>query len=79
MPKKSKFTKQYAKLLEVLREVRLEAALTQTEAGQSFGAHASYISKCESGERRIDVIELAAFCKLYKIPLDQFLKRAGLL
>ena len=79
MPKKSKFTKPYAKVLEVLREVRLEAALTQTEAGNAFGAHASYISKCESGERRIDVIELAAFCWLYNVPLDQFLKRAGLL
>lgn len=79
MPKKTKFTKQYARLLEVLRAVRNEAGITQVEAGQSFGAHASYISKCESGERRIDVIELAAFCKLYKLPLDVFLKRAGLL
>jgi len=79
MPKKSKFTKQYSKLLDVLRAVRKEAGVTQVDAGRTFGSHASYISKCESGERRIDVIELAAFCKLYKVPLDVFLKRAGLL
>lgn len=79
MPKKSKFTKQYSKLLDVLRVVRKEAGVTQVDAGRAFGSHASYISKCESGERRIDVIELAAFCKLYNVPLDVFLKRAGLL
>ncbi len=79
MPKKTRFTKQYAKLLDVLRAVRKEAGVTQVDAGQAFGSHASYISKCESGERRIDIIELAAFCKLYKVPLDDFLKRAGLL
>jgi hypothetical protein len=33
----------------------------------------SYLSKCESGERRVDVIELEAFAKLYGKPLSFFL------
>jgi len=33
----------------------------------------SYVSKCESGERRVDVIELEAFATLYRKPLSFFL------
>lgn len=76
--KKSKFTKQYSRLLEVLKDARIQAGLTQTEVGKKFQSHASFVSKCESGERRIDVIELAFFCKLYGISLTDFLKRLAL-
>ena len=76
--KKSTFTKQYAMLLDVLKQARLEAGLTQTEVGRKFGSHASFVSKCESGERRIDVIELAFFCKLYGVSVFDFLKRIPL-
>jgi hypothetical protein len=34
--------------------------------------------KRESGERRIDAVELADFCRLYGVKLSAFLKRAGL-
>ncbi len=76
--KKSKFTKQYEKLLDVLKQARIDAGLTQTEVGKKFGAHASFVSKCESGERRIDVIELNFFCKLYGLSLADFVKRLSL-
>jgi hypothetical protein len=33
----------------------------------------SFVSKSESGDRRVDVIELKAFARLYKKPLDYFL------
>ena len=32
----------------------------------------SFVSKCETGERRVDVVELAAFAKLYERPLTYF-------
>ena len=76
--KKSTFTKQYALLLYALKQARLEAGLTQTEVGRKFGSHASFVSKCESGERRIDVIELTLFCKLYGVSIFDFLKRIPL-
>ena len=76
--KKSTFTKQYALLLDALKQARLEAGLTQTDVGRKFGSHASFVCKCESGERRIDVIELAFFCKLYGVSLFDFLKRIPL-
>jgi DNA-binding transcriptional regulator YiaG len=76
--KKARYTKNYNRMLKALRETRKEAGLTQAEVGRAFGSHASFVSKCESGERRIDVIELAEFCRLYGVNLSQFLKKADL-
>lgn len=75
---KSRHSRSYARVLRVLREARTNAGLTQTEVAKTFGAHASFVSKIESGERRIDVVELAELCRLYKLRLAAFLKSAGL-
>jgi len=75
--RKSRFSKQYESVLRTLRQVRKDTGLTQTDVARRFHAHASFVSKCESGERRIDVVELAEFCKVYRISLADFLKRAG--
>jgi transcriptional regulator with XRE-family HTH domain len=78
MMKKSRFSKKYMNLLKTLRKTRREAKLTQTEIAEHFERQASFISKVESGERRIDVVELAELCRLYKVTLAEFLKRAGI-
>jgi transcriptional regulator with XRE-family HTH domain len=75
---KSRHTVRYERLLQALRAARKDAGLTQTEVAKHFGGHASFVSKVESGERRIDVVELADFCRLYGVRLAAFLKRAGL-
>jgi len=77
MPK-SRHTARYEQLLRVLRAARLEAGLTQVQVAKHFRTHASFVSKVESGERRIDVIELSDFCKLYGVRFGAFLKKAGL-
>ncbi|MCA8999485.1 MAG: helix-turn-helix transcriptional regulator [Planctomycetaceae bacterium] len=76
--KKSRFTSRYNQFLAALRQARKDAGLTQTQVGKKFGAHASFVSKCESGERRVDVIELAEFCRIYGLALNEFLERANL-
>ncbi len=40
-----------------------------------LGYPQSYVSKCESGERRVDVIELAEFARLYGKPIEFFVRR----
>ncbi len=64
--------------MAALRAARLQAGLTQTEVAKRFGAHAPFVSKCESGERRIDVVELAEFCRIYGVTLSDFLADAGI-
>lgn len=71
---KSQHTNQYRLLIRELRVARVRAGMTQQEVAKRLGVYNSYVSKCESGERKIDVIELARFCHLYGITLSAFLK-----
>jgi transcriptional regulator with XRE-family HTH domain len=50
----------------------MRAGLTQTEAARRLGKPQSYVSKCESGERRVDVVELKALARIYGVPLKYF-------
>jgi hypothetical protein len=59
------------------RQTRNDARPTQTEVAAKFGAHASFVSKCESGEGRIDVVETAEFCRIYGSDVAQPLRNAG--
>lgn len=55
-----------------LTKARKEAKFTQKAAADLLGEHQSYVSKSESGERRVDVVELVEFAKIYKKPLSYF-------
>ena len=55
-----------------LKKARLDAKLTQVQAAKKLKKPQSYIAKCESGERRVDVLELKRFAHLYKKPLSFF-------
>ncbi len=57
------FSEEYLRLIQFLREARTQAGLTQGELGNRIRQTQSFVSKCERGERRLDVIELMHFCK----------------
>lgn len=59
--RKSIFSPGYERLLALLRETRLDAGMTQEELARRLGRPRNYVSKCESGERRVDVLEWAEF------------------
>lgn len=65
----------YAAFRTRLKQARLAAGLTQGQAAQRLGKPQSYVSKCESGERRVDVVELAAFARVYGVRLPFFADR----
>jgi DNA repair protein RadC len=67
------YTPEYMCMLLRLREARAAAGLTQEEVAKHFEQGQAFVSKCESGERRIDPIELGKFGKLYKRPIEFFL------
>lgn len=71
---KSLFSKGYTTLLRHLRAAREEADLTQGELAVRLRKTQSFVSKCERGERRIDVIELRTFCKAMKISFVDFVR-----
>jgi len=46
--------------------------LTQREVSTRMGRAHSFLSKCETGERRVDVLELIQLARLYRKPLRYF-------
>ena len=67
------YSKRYKRFLKKLRQARLDAGMTQVEVAEALGKPQSYVSKCESGERRVDVIELSEFVDLYSADLSNIL------
>ena len=53
----------------------LSSMLVKTRLARRLGETQSFISKCERGERRIDVVELRAFCKALGISFTTFVRR----
>jgi len=72
---KAAVSQRYRTLLGRLRAARLQAGLTQAQAAAALRQHQSFVSKSESGERRIDPIELEDFARLYKKKLSFFLPK----
>jgi transcriptional regulator with XRE-family HTH domain len=62
----------YKEFLVRLRQARMEAGLTQVQVAARLGKLQSYVSKCEVGDRRVDVVELAEFAELYEKPIAWF-------
>lgn len=71
---KSIRTKEYSIFVKNLRNAREEIKMTQFQVAKKLKRPQSYISKCEAGEQRIDVVELNKFAKLYKKELNYFIK-----
>jgi transcriptional regulator with XRE-family HTH domain len=71
--KKSLFSEDYKCFLKLLREVRERVGLTQEQISERLETTQSIISKCERGERRLDVVELKAWCQALDIPLPVFI------
>ena len=68
------YIKDHNAIVERLKKARFESGLGQVEASKKLGKTQSYLSKIESGQRRFDVLQLKEFAKLYKKPLDYFVK-----
>ena len=73
--KKSLFSPRYDEFLKLLREARIAAGLSQRDAAKRLNRTQSFISKSESGERRVDVIELVDFLHAYGVRPDGFMKK----
>jgi transcriptional regulator with XRE-family HTH domain len=69
---KSVFTREYTALLRLLKETRIAADLTQTQLAERLGQSQSFVSKCERGERRLDVIQLRMICHILGSTLPEF-------
>ena len=72
---KSLHTRRYTVMRDILRRSRVASGFTQREMADKLSKPQSYISKIESGERRIDLIELIDFAEAASIDLNDILKQ----
>lgn len=71
---KSIYSKEYKSVVDKLKRARQKAGLKQEEVASELKKPQSYISKIESGERRIDVAELKQLAKVYKKDINFFIR-----
>ena len=71
--KKAIYTSKYKTLIARLKQARIDCGISQVQAAKSLGTSQSHISKIESGQRRLDVIQLAEFARLYRKNIAYFL------
>lgn len=67
------YQRAYQAFLKRLIKARHEAGLLQEDVSKRLGKSRTFLSKCELGERRLDVIELQQIAKLYGKSLNHFL------
>ena len=69
------YLRNQAVLQALLKQARRQARLTQAELARRLGQPQSFVSKYESGERRLDVLELQQVCKATGLSLAAFIRR----
>lgn len=73
--KKRIYIAQRGSLVSLLREMRIEAGLTQVDLAARIEKDQAYVSRYESGQRRLDVLEVREICQAVGITLEEFVKR----
>jgi transcriptional regulator with XRE-family HTH domain len=62
-------------LARLLRQVRLSAGLRQSDLAARLAVPQSFVSKYETAERRLDVLELRLVCLALGVDIRQFIVR----
>ncbi|MHB1155358.1 MAG: helix-turn-helix domain-containing protein [Phycisphaerales bacterium] len=61
--------------LSLIRQIRLDAGLRQADLARKLGEAQSFVSRYESGERRLDILELRRICTVLGVSLVDFIER----
>jgi len=72
--KKTIYSKTQQNLVNKLKKARQDAGLEQQDVAKKLGTTQSYVSKLESGQRRVDVIQLKELARIYKKKINYFIK-----
>ena len=66
---------QQKRLLVLLRGIRVDARLTQSELASRLSRDQTFVSKYESGERRLDLLELREVCRAVGTDFVTFIRK----
>lgn len=65
----------YSTFTKAMLDVRVESGLTQSEVAARLGKPQSYVSKYESGERRVDVVEFLEICRAVGVQPEKLIRK----
>ena len=72
--RRSLHSRDYAIFLAELRRARETAGVTQEDLAKGLRQTQTFVSKCERGERRIDLIEAREICRALKADFPTFIQ-----
>ena len=68
------YSKEHEYIVKQLKKAREKADLSQEQVAKILDTTQSYISKIESGQRKIDVVQLKKIAKIYNQNINYFIK-----
>lgn len=68
-------SERYQIFLGLLRETRESKKISQSTLAQKLGQPQNFVSKCETGIRRIDVVELSDWLRGLDVDHPEFVRR----
>ena len=74
---KSIYDPRYVAIIKHLRRVRQARHITQQELVKKLGRPMSYMTKVETLERRLDLVELYDLLKAMDVDIREFLEEIG--
>ncbi len=73
--RKNIYSREHDAFRSLLRQLRLGAGLQQRELSERLGKPQSFVSRYESGQRRLDLLELRQICQVIGVSLSEFVER----
>ncbi len=73
-PSKLAWPEEYEAFRRRMRKARLDSGLSLREVAARMGRSLTFVAESESGERRVDVVELKQFAKVYKRSVMYFVR-----
>jgi transcriptional regulator with XRE-family HTH domain len=67
------YRREYQILLLCLHDARKKAGITQVEVAKRLKRTQPYVHKIETGQRRMDVVQLRDFCDVFGIDFVEFI------
>ncbi len=59
---------------KAIKEIRVNRNLKQVELAKKLKKPQSFVSKYETGERKLDFVEISEICKACGISMEEFVK-----
>jgi predicted transcriptional regulator len=69
---RSVYSREYAVFLQELKRARKATGVSQVELARRLETTQKWISKCEVGERRLDLIDVRQFCEALGLSFPAF-------